>query len=530
MTPAHGHSHKGARRPSITGPLVILGGSALTVFFGLYLVDWYALARAGNPLAQLFAFDLETLQNTLGSMAQTVAAVLGIVITVVSIVVQLAATRYTPRIADMFFRDRTSIAVLSFFVVACINAVWVSIALANDFLPRISITFTMVLVTASLLMMVPYFAYVFDFLDPDRVVGRIQAEAVQAAVSGREQRRALTSIEQLSDIAVNAVSQKDKAIASGTVDALRDLVVAYLAKKRSIASGWFAVGTELRHNPDFVALAEDTVIEIGERRTWLEWKALRQYQTIYNEALGEMPELNHLIAINTRYIGETALANGDAHAVALAVKFFNTYLRATLNKQQIRTAYNILHQYRQLAERAVVEGQHALVGEVVFYLKYYAQIAHGMDLAFVTETVAYDIATLCERTFAAGSAAHERTLQTLLELDQGADTQTQERMLRGVRKAQAKLASFYLVAGEKGAEHARLIFHDMEKEKPERLASIRDELLRIESKDFWEVIDRGVNFDYIDAARKKQLRVFFSWFPSLAAPPQPASPSNENAV
>ena len=73
----------------------------------------------------LFHFDVDTLQNALGNMAQVVAAILGIVITVVSIVVQLAATRYTPRIADMFFRDRTNLAVLGFFVVACINAVWV---------------------------------------------------------------------------------------------------------------------------------------------------------------------------------------------------------------------------------------------------------------------------------------------------------------------------------------------------------------------------------------------------------------------
>jgi hypothetical protein len=40
-------------------------------------------------------------------------------------------------------------------------------------------------------------------------------------------------------------------------------------------------------------------------------------------------------------------------------------------------------------------------------------------------------------------------------------------------------------------------------------------LLRVESKDFWEVIDRGTNFDYVDATRKAQLKVFFSWFPSL---------------
>ena len=55
----------------------------------------------------------------------------------------------------------------------------------------------------------------------------------------------------------------------------------------------------------------------------------------------------------------------------------------------------------------------------------------------------------------------------------------------------------------------------MKDERPERLRSICDELLRIESKDFWEVIDRGTNFDYVDDARKAQLKVFFSWFPSL---------------
>src|SRR5437868_1997925 len=72
--------------------------------------------------------------------------------------------------------------VLGFFVVACINAVWCSIAVAHDFMPRVSVVFTMVLVTASLLIMVPYFAYVFDFLDPDRIVGRIQQQAVAAAL------------------------------------------------------------------------------------------------------------------------------------------------------------------------------------------------------------------------------------------------------------------------------------------------------------------------------------------------------------
>jgi hypothetical protein len=37
----------------------------------------------------------------------------------------------------------------------------------------------------------------------------------------------------------------------------------------------------------------------------------------------------------------------------------------------------------------------------------------------------------------------------------------------------------------------------------------------VTSKQFWEVADRGTNFDYIDDARKAKLREFFSQFTAL---------------
>ncbi|HEY2746759.1 MAG TPA: DUF2254 family protein [Polyangia bacterium] len=515
------------RARTLLYPLLLLGGIALTVFLGFYLIDWGLTKRDTNPITLLLNFDVDTLQNALGNMAQVVAAILGIVITVVSIVVQLAATRYTSRIADLFFRDRTNLAVLGFFVVACINAVWCSIAVAHNFLPKVSVVFTMFLVTASLLIMVPYFAYVFDFLDPDRVVGRIQQQAVASALDRSRlagsletrQARALVGVEQLSDIAINAASQKDKAIASGAVDAIKDLAVTYIAEKKAVHAEWFTVGERIRANPDFVSLAAESIDDIAQKHIWLEYKVLRQYQSIYNEALGEMPDVNHLIAINTRYVGETAMASGDDEALEIAIKFFNTYMRATLNSERwnIRTAYIVLNQYRKLAESMLERGQSARVAELAFFFKYYAQIAHSMDLGFITETAAYDLAALCERAFGLHADAHDAILKVLLEVDKEAESKAQEHTLRGVRKAQAKLASFYLVADDKeaGVRYARQIFEDMKDERPERLASICEELLRVESKDFWEVIDRGTNFDYVDDARKAQLKVFFSWFPSL---------------
>src|SRR4029453_8172173 len=93
-----------------------------------------------GPFSQLLDFDAETMQNALGSLSQVIAAVLGIAITVVSIVVQLAATRYTSRVADMFFRDRINLAVMGFFVVACLEALWVSLTVRSHYVPQATIT------------------------------------------------------------------------------------------------------------------------------------------------------------------------------------------------------------------------------------------------------------------------------------------------------------------------------------------------------------------------------------------------------
>ncbi len=87
---------------------------------------------------------------------------------------------------------------------------------------------------------------------------------------------------------------------------------------------------------------------------------------------------------------------------------------------------------------------------------------------------------------------------------------SQEASLRGVRKAQTKLATFYLVAGDERS--ARRIFEDMRHEAPERLRSIRSELERVEEAEYWEVSDRGINFEWLEPERRAQLETFFGWF------------------
>jgi hypothetical protein len=522
-------SERNRWRRTLLGTLALLASISVMLFGTFWLIDFFGLHESdpmqGGPLTRLLNFDPDTLQNALGNLAQIIAAVLGIAITVVSIVVQLAATRYTPRVADMFFRDRINLAVMGFFVVACIDAVWVSLAVSRDYIPLATVLVTVGIVTTSLLALIPYFAYVFDFLDPEKVIARIGHQTLQNALGhGRRadadiearQGQTVTSMEQLADVAVNALSQKDKVIASDAIRALRSVIAEYLPQKARLNQAWFVIGPALQANPDLVALAPDSLADLAAARIWLEWKGLRQMRGVFGEALKAMPQMAHVVAIETRYVGEAALACSELSVLSLSIKFMNTYLRAALNARDVGTAYNVLNQYRQLAEAVLRAGDPqatANLPNIAVYFKYYAQLAHGMGLGFVTETAAYDLGGLCELASTTDAPVHDQLLATFLEIDKEAETTAQEKALRGVRKAQAKLAAYYLVAGL--VPRARQIYDDMAQESPDRLRSIRDEMLSITSKDFWEIIDRGTNFDYVTEERKAKLREFFDWFSDL---------------
>jgi hypothetical protein len=174
----------------------------------------------------------------------------------------------------------------------------------------------------------------------------------------------------------------------------------------------------------------------------------------------------------------------------------------------VRACYNIFHQYRLLAEHMMRKGHSELVLEIGRCVAYYGQIAHKADLGFVTETAAHDLAVLCERAYIHDIACHDTLLGIFLEVDKEAENHGQEQTLRGVRKAQVKLATFYL--SQNALPHADRICADMRGEKPERMASIRAELVSVNEKQFWEVTDRGVNFDYLDPSRKEKLDEFFA--------------------
>ena len=513
----------------------VLLAIALGGFWTLYSIDFFFTGRlntgsATNPFEQFLKFDPSSISDAISSLAGNIAAIFGLVITVVSIIVQLSADRYTG-VTRMFFRDRLNIGVMAYYLVACVYAVWLSVSLQHDYVPRAVLVTMLGMTTMGLLLMAPYFGYVFWFLEPSTIVHRIRSDAVKTASRGAleassqagfaAQAVTLTAMEELTDITSNSISGKDKIIASGAVDALKDFALEYLKVKPRATADWFSVGPGIRENPDFVAMDPESLGELEQRRTWVEWKVMRQYLGIYNEALAEMRDINYLIAIDTRYIGEAAIRAKDKELVSLVFRFMNSYMRATLNARDVRTAYNVLNQYRLLVEAMLRNGSTEAALQGVKYMKYYGHVSFDMKLTFVTETVAYDVSALCEVANQVGAKEERDMLTEFLELDQSVLARSQEKGLLGVRKAQVKLASYYLLTGQE--EKARTICRDMEGEPRERLLAIRQQLESVTSKDFWEIIDRGRNFEFMPPDQRDCMRTFFSWLAIDASAPESKS-------
>ncbi len=138
--------------------------------------------------------------------------------------------------------------------------------------------------------------------------------------------------------------------------------MAYGNYKVRMNSAWFEIPAWIRQSPDFLTLSEEAIGDLRKRRTWLEWKILRQYQALFDEGIKLLKELAYRIhfapnllnliniSMNTRIMGEAAARRGDLAAVDLCLKFFNTYIRSSVNVKDVRTVYNVLFQYRMLAE------------------------------------------------------------------------------------------------------------------------------------------------------------------------------------
>ena len=494
-------------RGTYVKPIALMFGLALLLVGGAVAID-NGLGVAADPALWFTGLQGAAALDRVANAAEVVAGLLAIAITVVAIVLELAANRYTHRITQLFVRDTTNRVILGLFVLTTIVCLWTSAA-PRDALEeaRVASSLAMAMVTACLLVLLPYFMFLFRFLAPRNIIARIGEQALDAVQSGQRS-ELLAAIEELEDMARGARQHHDRSVALAAVDALSDVLRAYVPLREGLPPSWFQVDRELARDPDFVALAPSAVRELEEQRVWLEAKVFRQFLSLFEEGLGEERDLGNLIALNTR-----SLASEHPDLVDLAVRFFNSYLRVSIRAGDLRSAYYVMDQYRNVAESALRRGERAQLHRIAAHLHEYGDFACDLGQVFLLEVVAWDIATLIELAAAELADEVDPLLDRFLSIDGPAESSAPGEGLRGVRRTQVQLASFFLLHGDEA--RALRIAEDMRSEAPARLQSIRQALEAEDSEQYWEITDRGINFSYLSPERRAQLPRFFALLAKL---------------
>lgn len=496
------------------------------LFFAVLLASSAGLVAAASwldgsgawrhPLIWLATLGQAEALSLLSDAAQVLAGVLAILVTVVAIVLELSATRYTHRVTALLVRDPVNLAVMAFFVLTTTLCIWLAIVLTGEvdsapLIPRGGFLLAMIMMTGCLLALLPYFAYVFRFVSPHSVISRIRAEALARVARTRTgsvdaaKHAVINAMEDIEDVARGAMKNSDRGISMAAVEALATLLADVTNLREKLPDAWFRMDEAVVHDPDFIAMAQIAMEEVARDRSWFESKILRQYLALFSDAVGSARDVASMIAIHTRRLAEQ-FATQPAF-LELCQRAFHSYLRAAINGADPRTAYFVLHQYRVLGESLFKKGLQPAVFRVADRICFYGRLARSKGLPFLLEVAAYDLAQLVE-----GAADNHVTRDTLLEELLTLDHDGAEHV-RGVCRAQMQLATFFLLRGED--EPARRIARNLTVDRGPLLSAARDELAREVSPSYWEINDRGTNFAYLSPERRAKLDAFLAMVNAL---------------
>ncbi len=244
---------------------------------------------------------------------------------------------------------------------------------------------------------------------------------------------------------------------------------------------WYFIPVWIRQSSDFLTVPDESITDLVSRKTWLEWKIFRQYLLLFNESMDTLKEVCYHVAMNTRIIAEATCApeRADMHTLDLAIKFFNTYIRAAINKATVHTVYIILFQYRKLGESLINYAKELKrdktyysigtsledrVLQIAKYMRYYSAEVFNRRLFFLVEVIAHDIRVLCETACEHESVIHDKLLDVFMTVFDANDPSHPEAAIKGMRRAQICLATCYL--GMEKTSYARKIYDDFVEEKP----------------------------------------------------------------
>src|SRR3954469_17230128 len=140
---------------------------AFALLFGIeFFVEW---SRAGYPAwgsPSWVKSNPGKLVDVLSPMARAYNNVLEMMLATIGFAIPLTANMHTPKLIEMFLRDRINRWVLVFMAAGAAHVLWVEYMIGPEFAPTWAFSLAIIFAILGWAILLPYFFYVVRFVDP----------------------------------------------------------------------------------------------------------------------------------------------------------------------------------------------------------------------------------------------------------------------------------------------------------------------------------------------------------------------------
>src|SRR5437773_11078900 len=305
-------------------------------------------------------------------------------------------------------------------------------------------------------------------------------------------------MEQVSDIAYGSIQLGDMPVCQRSIEVMGEFLAReYLPVKKNLNPEWFKVG-----HAELPGASDQIVAEVNRAGTWFAYTILSSFVDMVGLTPVHRKEAVYTIAVATRKVGLAAIEAGDSEVAELCLRFFNTYLRATINRSAPTFASGIMNEYRRSAIGAL-EWRRDLAVESAAHLLRYGRHFDEAGMPAIFGAAAEDVADLAIEAHVRDPQVSFRLAQllvrNLLELIPNA----RPIGLNGLFKGVAKLTCWAMAADEKDIAH--VLVEGIAAAPPDFVDAALHRMEGLQNGLLWEVNERVISFDWVEQSLRDQI-------------------------
>ena len=201
-------------------------------------------------------------------------------------------------------------------------------------------------------------------------------------------------------------------------------------------------------------------------------------------------------------MGLAAIEVGDSELAELCVRFFNTYLRAAINRSAPTFASGIMNEYRRFAIGAL-EWRRDLSVESAAHLLRYGRHFDEAGMPAIFGAAAEDVADLAIEAHVRDPQVSFRLAQLLVRNLLDLIPNARPIGLNGLFKGVAKLTCWSMASEEKDITH--VLVEGIAAAPPDFVDAALSRMESMQSGLFWEVNERVISFDWVEQPLRDQI-------------------------